>query len=254
VPRVALATPSATSCTRSCVVNAGGPFGSGGGRLGFRGVGSGGGLGGTAGGLGGSDGGPTAPPICGFLQNGGVACPAEIGGIADGGIRLVAAGRFNRMGLHNGGYAVREVGATGGVTGGSEGTEDRRLVCPGALVLGNLAGLLQVCWAGRGGSCGGGGLGDAGGSGIRTARRCMSFRACRNSCCNSATFCWWSIAHSSTFPWKAARCWFLAVLASPRKASTSLTLASCIAWYTCRSVDSFVRSTMACQTFLVKVW
>jgi len=139
------------------VVNAGGPFGGVGVHLGSRGVGGSGGLGGPAGGLGGSDGGPPAPPACGFLQNGGVACLVGIGGIAGGRIRLVATGRFNRIGLRNGGYAVREVRSTSGVTGWSEGAEDRRLVCPGALVLGNLAGLLQVCCVGSGGNAGGGG-------------------------------------------------------------------------------------------------
>jgi len=67
-------------------------------------------------------------------------------------------------------------------------------------------------------------------------------------------FIWWSAAHSSTFPWKVARCWLQAVLASFRKARVSFTLVSWVAWYICLWLSSLVRSGMNCQTLYQSVW
>jgi len=93
-----------------------------------------------------------------------------------------------------------------------------------------------------------------GGSGILVASRCTSSRVLCSSCCNSATLCWWSAAHNSTLPWNVARCWFLAILASPKKDNASFTRDSWIACHTCRSVASLVFSMIACHTFQVNVW
>lgn len=201
----ALAMPSATSCTSSCGVNVGRWFL--GGDCRGDGVGGSSGDGGSDGGL---EGGLPLPAPCGFLQPGGVTWPTGMAGMAGGRVLLIGGKKGSQMGLHNG----RQVGSGCGTFG-----------AVGALVLEGLAGLHQSCSCSGVGALG---FGDPG-RGIRVAICLISSRACRNSHSTLVIFLWWPAAHSSTLPWKVARCCPLVVLASPRKASVSFTQVSWVA-------------------------
>jgi len=198
------ATPSATSCTSSATVNVGSGFlGDGGGAE----VGGSGVDGGFDGGL---EGGPPAPPPWGFLHGGGDTCPVGIGGMAGRRSLLVGGAEASRIGL----CSARQVGSGGGTLG-----------AVGTLVLEGLAGLRHSC---RGSGDGGLAFGDPG-RGIWVAIRRISSLARCSSSSTLFIFLWWSAAHSSTLPWKVARCWLQVVLASARKARASFTLVSWVA-------------------------
>jgi len=174
----ALAIRSTTSCTSSPGGNVGCSLL--GGNSGGDGVGG-------SGGDGGSDGGPPAPIPWGFLHGRGEACSGGMGGMAGRRSLLVGGATGNQMGLRTAGRS--------GSGGGAEGTM-------GALVLEGLTGLRQSC---KGSGDGGLVRGDPG-RGIRVAIRRISSLARHNSSSTLFIFLWWSAAHSSTLPWKVARC------------------------------------------------
>jgi len=93
-----------------------------------------------------------------------------------------------------------------------------------------------------------------GGRGIRTASFLISPCASLSWFSKNSTFLWCSPAHNSMLSWNLARCWFQATLASVKKASASLTLVSWVVWQISCCDASLVRSMMACQTSLAKVW
>ena len=207
---VALATPSATSCTRSRVVIVGAGFLGGDSEQGCR-------KGGRGGSEGGPDGGPAADP--GGVEGGFPPCPVtgpKVGGLGDTWL-LSCSSRCLISGVMGtaGGLCRRSVGPgfrhSGLPSTGSEWAD-------GALVLICLTGLLHA-----GGAVGTGGVV---GNGIRVAMCWISALASWSWFSRVATRFWCSAAHNSTLPWKLARCWFRAVLASARKDRVSFTRAS----------------------------
>jgi len=116
---------------------------------------------------------------------------------------------------------LRSVGSAGSGTGAADAAA--------ALVLGGLTGLRHNC---RGSGDGRLVFGEPG-RGIRVANRLISSLACRSSSSTWVIFLWWSAAHNSTLPWKVARCWLRATLASARKARASFTPVSWVAWHIC---------------------
>jgi len=180
-------TPSATNRTNSCVVIVG---------VGF--VGGEGERRGRRGGRGGSDGGPEGGPADdpGGVEGGSPPYPpmgSSVGGL--GGMWLQSSdSRRLISGIGgNAGGLCRRVGSPGFKCSGlpSAGGE----CAEGALVLVCRAGLLHV-----------GGAGGVAGNGILAATRWISALASRSWFSREATRFWWSAAHSSTFPWKLARC------------------------------------------------
>jgi len=180
---------------------------------------------------------PPLPPLLPAADNGGSG--GSRGGL-EGGIADRLSLRVGRKG--ESWMELWSVSRTG--SGG--GTAD----AVGSLVLEGLAGLRQSC---SGSGVGVLGFGDTG-RGIRVVIRRISSLARRSSSSTLFIFLWWSAAHSSTFPWKVARCWLWAVLASFTKARVSFTLVSWVAWHIYLWLSSLVRSRMACQTLYASVW
>ena len=189
-PRVALATPSATSCTRSCVVIVGAGFLGGDGERRRR-----------RGGRGGSDGGPEGGPAVdpGGVEGGFPPCPAA-------GSKAIGLGDTWRLSCSSCCLFSGVVGTAGGLCRRSVGLGFRPSGLPsvgsewadGALVLVYLTGLLHA-----GGAAGTGGVV---GSGIRVAMHWISALASRSWFSRVDTRFWCAAAHNSTLPWKLARC------------------------------------------------
>jgi len=148
---------------------------------------------------------PPLPPAAGHSGSSG-------SGVLDGG----SAGRLC---LHTGEAGASRIGLWSVGRTGSGGDAAGAVV---ALVLGGLTGLHHSCR----------GYGDRRlvigepGRGIRVAIRRISSLACCSSSSTWVIFLWWLVAHSSTLPWKVARCWLRATLASTRQARASFTRVS----------------------------